>query len=111
MATATFSARRRSQPSASRITRRALLQRVDLFQHPLRPLLRLVGGEVALLRVGAEGGDLRSVDLEAVLRLESVRELGFALQVLRCTPLQRLVDRPLEGLLPRAPHRVPGLLL
>src|SRR2546422_9026800 len=112
MAAATFSARRRSQAAASRITARAsvllLFERVDLLEQPLRPRLRLVGGEVDLLRVRAEGILVRSVDLQPLLA-EALGELGLALQVLGGAPVDRLVGGRLEGLLLRRPHAVPGL--
>src|SRR5437016_2841216 len=108
MAAATFSARRRNQAPASRITWRALLQRVDLLEQPLRPRLRLVGGEINLLRVRTEGVLVRSVDVQPLLA-EAVGELGLALQVLGGAPVDRLVGGRLEGLLLRRPHAVPGL--
>src|SRR5258708_37929621 len=88
-AATTFSARRLSQASPAG-TGIALLQRVDLLEHALRPFLRLVGGEVDLLRVGAERGDVRRVDLQAVRLAEGVGELRLPLQVLGSAPLQRL---------------------
>src|ERR1043165_6254837 len=91
----TFSARRRSQASPAG-TGIALLQRVDLLEHALRPLLRLVGAEVDLLRVGAERVLVGRVDLQALL-LEAVGELGFALQVLGGAPRDRLVGGGLEA--------------
>src|SRR5688572_3078064 len=46
IAAAMFSARRRNQAPASRIMRAPLLQRVDLLEHALGPLLGLVGSQV-----------------------------------------------------------------
>src|SRR6478752_5346413 len=105
-AATTFSARRRSQaPAFLRRTTR-LLQRVDLIQHALRPFLRLVGGKVDLLRVGAEGALVGRVDLQPLLP-EAVGELGFALQVLAGAPRDGLVGRRLHGLLLRGRHGAP----
>ncbi len=101
MAAATFSARRRSQAPASRITwRQVYLSALIFSSMPLRPRLRFVGGEVDLLRVRAEGVLVRHVDLQALLA-EAVGELGFALQVLGGAPGDRLVGGGLEGLLLR----------
>src|SRR6266705_4281003 len=96
---ATFSARRCSQVPAFRRNTGTLFQRADFFEHPFRPVLRLVGAEVDFLRVLAEGLDVRGVDLEAVLLPEGIRQLRLALQVLGRAPGKRLVDRGLEGLL------------
>src|SRR4051812_38140864 len=86
---ATFSARLRSQ--APVVPMDTLLQRVDLLEHPLRPLLRFIRGEVHLLRVRPERIYIRRIDLEALL-LEALGQLGFALLVLRRAPGDRLVD-------------------
>src|SRR5688572_17600882 len=96
---ATFSARRRSQPPVSRNPIRRLLQGVDLLEHALRPVLRLIRGQVHLLRMVAEGSDVGCINLEARL-LEALDQLRFALQVLRRAPVDRLVDRGLEVFLP-----------
>src|SRR5262245_23979186 len=95
---AMFSARRCSQAPAVRSCT-GLLQGVDLLEHALRPVLRLVRGEVDLLRVLAESLDVRSVDLKTLLP-EALGQLRLALQVLLRAPLDRLVDRRLESLLP-----------
>src|SRR5207249_7826545 len=52
---------------------RELLQGVDLLEHPFRPVLRLVRAEVCLLRIGAEGIDVRGVDFETLFRSEERR--------------------------------------
>src|SRR6266581_7535786 len=96
---ATFSARRCSQVPAFRRNTGTLFQRADFFEHPFRPVLRLVGAEVDFLRVLAEGLDVRGVDLEAHLP-EAVGQLRLALQVLGRAPGDRLVGRGLEGFLP-----------
>src|SRR5687767_7002568 len=106
---ATFSARRRSQAPASRIMRAPLLERVDLFEHALGPLLGLVGSQVNFLSMRAERGDVRGVDLEAVLLAESLRQFRFAFQVLIGAPFERLVDRGLRRLLLARREGVPQL--
>src|SRR6185295_15816892 len=89
-AAATFSARRRSQAPASRTTLPALLQRVDLLEHSLRPGFRLVRSQVDLLRVRAEGVLVRGVHLQPLLA-EAVRQLRFSLGMLGRAPGDRLV--------------------
>src|SRR5438309_2498470 len=86
---------------------RELLQGVDLLEHPFRPVLRLVRAEVCLLRIGAEGIDVRGVDFETLLP-EAIGQLRFALQVLGRAPGDRLVGRSLEGLLLGGRHALPG---
>src|SRR5258708_32307572 len=106
---ATFSARRLSQAPVVCSDIARLFQRVDLLQHPLRPLLRLVGCQVDLPRMRPECVDIWGVDLEAVLLLESIGQLRLALHVLRRAPGERLVHRRLERLLLRRRHAVPSL--
>src|SRR5690606_5045095 len=64
-----------------------LLDGGDLVENPRRPRLRLVGGEVHLLRVGAERIDVRRVEIEPQL-LEAVGEFRLLLQVLGDAPRQ-----------------------
>src|SRR5712691_9968393 len=92
---ATFSARRLSQAPVVRSDIARLFQRVDLLQHPLRPLLRLVGRQVDLLRMRPERVLVRNVDLQALLA-EAVDQLRLALLVLRRAPRDRLVGGRLE---------------
>src|SRR6266853_4070673 len=86
---------------------RELLQGVDLLEHPFRPVLRLVRAEVYLLRIGAEGVDVRDVDLETLLP-EAIGQVRFALQVLGRAPGDRLVSRSLEGFLLGRRHALPA---
>src|SRR5207247_3161412 len=95
------------RPQARPANIRELLQGVDLLEHPFRPVLRLVRTEVCLLRIGAEGIDVRGVDFETLLP-EAIGQLRFALQVLGRAPGDRLVGRSLEGLLLARRHALPG---
>ena len=87
-----------------------LLDSGDLVEGSRRPGLRLVGCEVDLLRVRAERGDVRRVDIEALL-LEAVGELRLLLQVLIRAPRNRLVGRGLESLLLGGPMPCQALWL
>src|SRR4051812_36467100 len=98
IAAAMFSARRRSQPPSARIIRPRSLERVDFFQHALRPFLCLVRGQVDLLCMCAERVQIRRVDLQALLA-EALRQLRLALLMLRRAPGDRLVGGGLESLL------------
>src|SRR5687767_2515664 len=88
-AAATASAKRCSEPSV-RCSNPASLHRVDLVEHAGRPALGLVRGEVHLLRVLAEGGDVGHVHLQPMLA-EDLGQLGLALLVLGRAPGDRLV--------------------
>src|SRR3979409_2235128 len=93
---AMFSARRFSTAAAFRENTGPLFECADFLEHPFRPVLRLVRAEVYLLRIGAEGVDVRGVDLETLLP-EAIGQLRFALQVLGRAPGDRFVGRSLEG--------------
>ena len=73
-------------------------QRVDLVDHAGRPVLGEVGGEILLLHMLAEGGDVGLVDLQA-LALEGLDQFLLAREVL----LGREVDRRVGGGLEPSP--------